>query len=105
LLLSAAPDPARAQAPSLRGKGAPPNLVTPPRGCRFHPRCPHAMRICAETVPTLTETGAGQASACWLHASGLSGAERAPLKIADLRAASEPPPPYPDDAAEPGKEA
>jgi peptide/nickel transport system ATP-binding protein len=105
LLLSAAPDPERAQTPSLRGKGAPPNLATPPPGCRFHPRCPHAMRICAETVPTLTETGAGQASACWLHASGLSGRERAPLKIADLRAASEPPPPYPDDAAEPGKEA
>ena len=27
--------------------GAPPNLVDPPRGCRFHPRCPDAMRVCA----------------------------------------------------------
>ncbi len=27
--------------------GAPPDLVNPPPGCRFHPRCPHAMQICA----------------------------------------------------------
>ncbi len=80
LLLSAAPDPDRAQAPSLRGRGAPPNLVTPPPGCRFHPRCPHAMRICADTVPVLTEVGGGEASACWLQATDLSAAQRAPLK-------------------------
>src|SRR5262245_15998562 len=80
LLLSAAPDPDRAQAPSLRGSGAPPNLVTPPPGCRFHPRCPHAMRICADTVPVLTELGGGEASACWLHATDLSAPQRAPLR-------------------------
>jgi peptide/nickel transport system ATP-binding protein len=80
LLLSAAPDPDRAQAPSLLGRGAPPNLVTPPPGCRFHPRCPHAMRICADTVPGPTEVAAGQASACWLHATHLTAAQRAPLK-------------------------
>src|SRR5215813_13031733 len=105
LLVSAAPDPDRGQTPSLRGRGAPPNLVAPPPGCRFHPRCPHAMQVCRERVPALTETGAGQASACWLHASGLSAQQRAPLKIADLHAAAEPPLPHPDDAAEPGKEA
>ena len=27
--------------------GAPPNLIDPPPGCRFHPRCPEAMQICA----------------------------------------------------------
>ena len=43
LLLSAAPDPDRTQPPSLAGRGAPPNLIRPPSGCRFHPRCPHAM--------------------------------------------------------------
>ena len=80
LLLSAAPDPDRAQAPSLLGRGAPPNLVTPPPGCRFHPRCPHAMRICADTVPVPTEVAAGQASACWLHATHLTAAQRTPLK-------------------------
>ena len=28
--------------------GAPPDLVSPPPGCRFHPRCPHAMPICSQ---------------------------------------------------------
>ena len=48
LLLSAAPDPDRAEPPSLQGRGAPPSLVPPPGGCRFHPRCPYAMAVCAE---------------------------------------------------------
>ncbi len=100
LLLSAAPDPDRAQAPSLRGRGAPPNLVTPPPGCRFHPRCPHAMRICTEAVPPPAEAGPGQTSACWLHAGGLSAAQRAPLKVATSHSH-----PHPDGAAEPGEEA
>jgi peptide/nickel transport system ATP-binding protein len=91
LLLSAAPDPDRAGAVSQfgqtqRGKGAAPNLVTPPSGCRFHPRCPHAMRICADRVPAMTHTAPGptsaespHVSACWLHASGLDDTQRAPL--------------------------
>ena len=31
--------------------GAPPNLIDPPTACRFHPRCPHAMRVCAAKRP------------------------------------------------------
>jgi peptide/nickel transport system ATP-binding protein len=80
LLLSAAPDPDRQEKPSLRGRGAPPNLITPPSGCRFHPRCPHAMRICADTVPALTDAGGGDESACWLHATDLGAAQRTPLR-------------------------
>jgi peptide/nickel transport system ATP-binding protein len=79
LLLSAAPDPDRAEPPALAGRGAPPSLVTPPSGCRFHPRCPHAMAVCAERTPPHFEVAAGHQSACWLHAAGLSAAESHPL--------------------------
>jgi peptide/nickel transport system ATP-binding protein len=33
--------------------GQPPSLLNPPRGCRFHPRCPYVMNICKETEPEL----------------------------------------------------
>ncbi len=79
LLLSAAPDPDRAVPPALAGGGAPPSLVTPPSGCRFHPRCPHAMAVCAQRTPPAFEVAAGHRSACWLHAAGLSSAESDPL--------------------------
>jgi peptide/nickel transport system ATP-binding protein len=79
LLLSAAPDPDRATPLALAGRGAPPSLVTPPSGCRFHPRCPHAMAVCAQLTPPAFEVAAGHHSACWLHAAGLSAAESHPL--------------------------
>ncbi len=34
-------------------KGQPPSLLNPPRGCRFHPRCPYVMDICKEQNPPL----------------------------------------------------
>jgi peptide/nickel transport system ATP-binding protein len=73
LLLSAAPDPDRAEAPSLAGAGTPPSLVNPPSGCRFHPRCPFAMAKCAEQVPPAFPVGGGQTSACWLHEDAATG--------------------------------
>jgi peptide/nickel transport system ATP-binding protein len=80
LLLSAAPDPDRAEPPSLRGRGAPPNLIRPPSGCRFHPRCPFAMTVCADERPAAIEVAPGQSSACWLHAKGLTAAQSQPLR-------------------------
>jgi len=41
--------------------------MRPPSGCHFHPRCPHAMEICREQAPVLTELSAGRAVACHLH--------------------------------------
>jgi peptide/nickel transport system ATP-binding protein len=67
LLLSAAPDPDRAEPAELEGHGAPPSLLSPPSGCRFHPRCPYAMSVCREEAPPCVEVAAGHASACWLH--------------------------------------
>ena len=34
-------------------QGQPPSLLNPPRGCRFHPRCPYVMEICKEKEPDL----------------------------------------------------
>jgi peptide/nickel transport system ATP-binding protein len=88
LLLSAAPDPDRAKTGTVgeRTRTPPPNLVTPPRGCRFHPRCPHAMRICASQVPAMTQISPGHHSACWLHASGLDTAQATPMTRTPLAA-------------------
>jgi peptide/nickel transport system ATP-binding protein len=46
--------------------GSPPDLVDPPAGCRFHPRCPSAMRVCGEQDPVETERVGGGTVECWL---------------------------------------
>ncbi|HLI35750.1 MAG TPA: ABC transporter ATP-binding protein [Streptosporangiaceae bacterium] len=103
LLLSAAPDPARGAPPSLAGRGAPPSLVSPPPGCRFHPRCPHAMRVCEEQAPPSVDVAAGHAAACWLHVRDLSAAQSRPAGT--RRARSRPVRAPSGSAPEPGKEA
>ncbi len=45
--------------------GSPPDLVAPPSGCRFHPRCPLAMDECSHREPPLRETAPGHFCACW----------------------------------------
>jgi len=89
LLLAAAPDPDRPSPAPLAGRGAPPSLVSPPAGCRFHPRCPFAMPICEQQVPPPITVARGHASACWLHAKDADpstsqnlGAGPAPLTTA-----------------------
>ncbi len=49
-------------------EGQPPDLLHPPTGCRFHPRCPYAMDICSQKEPPLVEVEPGRWTACWLHA-------------------------------------
>jgi peptide/nickel transport system ATP-binding protein len=67
LLISAAPDPDRPKPATIGARGAPPNLLTPPSGCRFHPRCPYAMDICRLKAPPSIPVAPGHVSACWLH--------------------------------------
>jgi peptide/nickel transport system ATP-binding protein len=47
--------------------GTVPNLVNPPTGCRFHPRCPYAMEICKTQKPPITEYRPGHNVACHLY--------------------------------------
>jgi peptide/nickel transport system ATP-binding protein len=42
-----------------------PNLVTPPPGCRFHPRCPHAMDVCRREFPAMKEINKDHLVACY----------------------------------------
>ncbi len=46
--------------------GSPPDLVDPPDGCRFHPRCPVAMAVCATKNPVNIERSGGGRVECWL---------------------------------------
>ncbi|WP_222919817.1 ABC transporter ATP-binding protein [Natrinema sp. SYSU A 869] len=43
--------------------GTMPNLIDPPTGCRFHPRCPYAEDTCARQDPSLVETESGTPAA------------------------------------------
>ena len=74
--------------------GAPPDLVEPPAGCRFHPRCPDAMKICASRHPVDRDHGAGTRAACWATdlAQGLvtlDDHEAAPLPREEISVADE----------------
>jgi len=64
--------------PRLRGPktrlshlpGEPPDLLHPPSGCRFHPRCPRALEVCSAQDPEWEDFGGGHYAACWNPAGG-----------------------------------
>nr|WP_245594700.1 oligopeptide/dipeptide ABC transporter ATP-binding protein [Actinospica robiniae] len=88
LLINSAPDPERlgtgfgeydenGELTEEEDLGEPPSLITPPEGCRFHPRCPHVMERCKTELPPRFEVpapegvegGTAQWAACWLYAA------------------------------------
>ncbi|HNT73585.1 MAG TPA: ABC transporter ATP-binding protein [Anaerolineae bacterium] len=74
--------------PSIKGKrrdlktlpGEPPDLLNPPPGCRFHPRCPYATDVCREKTPdfqpmdgvTRNDLSHGHYIACWNPLKGVA---------------------------------
>jgi oligopeptide/dipeptide ABC transporter ATP-binding protein len=50
--------------------GSPPDLVSPPPACRFHPRCPYAEAVCREQAPELRNVTIGHAAACHFAGTG-----------------------------------
>jgi peptide/nickel transport system ATP-binding protein len=73
-LLRAIPDPDPDKAERFREipGGEPPSLISPPRACRFHPRCPSFMEgLCNVKDPPDFEPRKGHLSACWLQSPDL----------------------------------
>jgi len=75
LLLASAPNPERSERAAVAARGTAPNLISPPRGCVFHPRCPYVMEICTQEVPPEVAVAPGHSAACWLR---VEPAERQP---------------------------
>ena len=77
LLLSSTPSitgPRRKLAPLV---GEPPNLMNPPSGCRFHPRCPFATDKCSTDQPVAEDIGNGHMVACWNY-------DQVPIGISEM---------------------
>lgn len=80
--------------------GAPPDLIDPPSGCAFHPRCPDALAVCAQRRPTMIARDGGAPRtgttdfACWAAAAAtgalrLTPAEAVPRPREELDVADE----------------
>lgn len=65
LLLGAFPSIIGERKPLTTIEGEPPNLLDPPKGCRFHPRCAYATEICRQEQPAWEDKGHGHYVACW----------------------------------------
>ena len=57
-------------------EGTPVDLLNPPAGCHFGPRCKHCMKICLSKQPPYADLGDGHISACWLHFMGKGGVNK-----------------------------
>lgn len=56
--------------------GAPPNLLHPPLGCRFNPRCPHVMEVCKNIEPAFEPVEKEHLASCWLYQEAPAGMEK-----------------------------
>jgi peptide/nickel transport system ATP-binding protein len=64
-LVAAIPSMVKAEHKKLSSiPGSPPDLIEPPTGCRFHPRCPYAKDICNKEEPSFDEIDPGRWVAC-----------------------------------------
>lgn len=67
-LLASVPNPKTLTRERLKPiDGQPPDLLKPPKGCPFAPRCSYAMKKCLEEMPPEFEISKGHSAACWLN--------------------------------------
>jgi oligopeptide/dipeptide ABC transporter ATP-binding protein len=67
LLSAALPLHPTARRPRIVLTGEVPNPMSPPAGCRFHPRCPRALPQCRAEAPALKEVKPGRFTSCHLY--------------------------------------
>ncbi len=65
-------------------EGLPPDLIAPPPGCEFNPRCPFRIEKCFSVDPDLEPVGDGQRAACWVTMNR-AYAEMGAREITDTR--------------------
>ena len=65
-------------------KGLPPDLVNPPPGCKFHPRCPFVVERCKVEEPPLGEVDVEQVARCWVLMRNVSEHDIAAAKTSAL---------------------
>jgi oligopeptide transport system ATP-binding protein len=58
-------------------EGSPVDMLNPPKGCPFAPRCGHCMKICLREYPPVVEVGENHTSACWLSEKEKMGGKAA----------------------------
>jgi oligopeptide/dipeptide ABC transporter ATP-binding protein len=68
-LLRSIPNLARREDTIVGIRGSIPNFIEPPQGCRFHPRCNHAMDVCRMVKPILNDVETDHQVACFLYES------------------------------------
>jgi peptide/nickel transport system ATP-binding protein len=82
-LLSAFPSVTGEKRELVTLEGEPPDLTSPPEGCRFHPRCPYATDLCRKLEPPVAWRD-GQWAACWnpveQPAEAVAAAERVEVR-------------------------
>ncbi len=66
-LIAAVPQKETSRGGLIGIPGMIPNLIDPPQGCRFHPRCEHAMDICRTKVPATTTISENHRTSCFLY--------------------------------------
>jgi oligopeptide/dipeptide ABC transporter ATP-binding protein len=62
-------------------EGRPPDLLNPPAGCPFSPRCPYAQEKCHNEKPPLVEAEPGHSYACWYPLPAGNGRSPGPINI------------------------
>jgi oligopeptide/dipeptide ABC transporter ATP-binding protein len=65
-------------------EGLPPDLMRPPHGCRFHPRCPFRVDRCFREEPPLEQVAGGHRAACWVTMER-AYAEMGAAELVDVR--------------------